>query len=216
MLNIMIEQQKSEDIVSDAAANNILSIYRRHAEAFARQRSRALFEKNWLDKFIAVMGGQGHIVDIGCGNGQPIAGYFIQQGLQLTGIDGSAPMLARARLAFPGQRWLEQDMRELTLDETFDGLIAWDSFFHLTQLDQQKMFPIFDRLSHPGSALMFTSGTGNGIAMGQFEGEPLFHASLAPDEYHALLSAHGFTVIERVMEDPHCTGHTIWLAQKRG
>lgn len=72
--------------MSDSAANNILSIYRRHAEAFARQRSRALFEKNWLDKFIAVMGGQGHIVDIGCGNGQPIAGYFIQQGFQLTGL----------------------------------------------------------------------------------------------------------------------------------
>ena len=78
------------------------------------------------------------------------------------------------------------------------------------------MFPIFDSLSHPGSALMFTSGTDNGIAMGQFEGEPLFHASLAPDEYRALLSAHGFAVVEMVMEDPHCAGHTVWLAQKRG
>lgn len=76
------------------------------------------------------------------------------------------------------------------------------------------MFPIFDRLSHPGSALMFTSGTGNGIAMGQFEGEPLFHASLAPDEYRALLSAHGFAVVEMVMEDPECAGHTVWLAKK--
>lgn len=74
------------------------------------------------------------------------------------------------------------------------------------------MFPIFDRLSRPGSALMFTSGTENGIAMGQFEGEPLFHASLAPDEYRVLLSAHGFVVVEMVMEDPHCAGHTIWLA----
>lgn len=154
--------------MSDSAANNILSIYRRHADAFASQRSRALFEKSWLDKFITVMGGQGSIVDIGCGNGQPIAGYFIQQGFQLTGIDGSPAMLARARHSFPAQRWLEQDMRELVLNETFDGLIAWDSFFHLTQQDQQKMFPIFDRLSHPGSALMFTSGTDNGIAMGQF------------------------------------------------
>lgn len=210
----MFNRIKSEGIVSDSAANNILSIYRRHADAFARQRSRALFEQIWLDKFIAVMGGQGSIVDIGCGNGQPIAGYFIQQGFQLTGIDGSAAMLARARQSFPAQRWLEQDMRELAIDETFDGLIVWDSFFHLTQQDQRKMFPIFDQLSHPGSALMFTSGTGDGIAMGQFEGEPLFHASLASDAYCALLSAHGFAVIEMVMEDPECTGHTVWLAKK--
>lgn len=212
---LYLTEEKSEDIVSDSAAKNILSIYRRHADAFASQRSRTLFEKSGLDKFISVMGGQGSIVDIGCGNGQPIAGYFIQQGFQLTGVDGSPAMLARARNTFPAQLWLEQDMRELALNETFDGLIAWDSFFHLTQQDQQKMFPIFDRLSHPGSALMFTSGTDNGIAMGQFEGEPLFHASLAPDEYRALLSAHGFAVVEMVMEDPHCAGHTIWLAQKR-
>ncbi|MGK9007630.1 SAM-dependent methyltransferase, partial [Citrobacter europaeus] len=75
--------------MSDSAANNILSRDRRHAVAFASQRARALFEKIWLDKFITLMVGKGSIVDIGCGNGQPIAGYLIQQGYQLTGIDGT-------------------------------------------------------------------------------------------------------------------------------
>ncbi|SQA85123.1 Trans-aconitate 2-methyltransferase [Citrobacter freundii] len=129
--------------MSDSAANNILSIYRRHADAFASQRSRTLFEKSWLDKFISVMGGQGSIVDIGCGNGQPIAGYFIQQGLRLTGVDGSPAMLARARNTFPAQRWLEQDMRELALNETFDGLIAWDSFFPFNSAGPAKDVPDF-------------------------------------------------------------------------
>lgn len=196
------------------AAKNILSLYQRHADAFASQRSCALFEKSWLDKFIATMEGAGHILDIGCGNGQPIAEYFIQQGFLLTGIDGAAAMLNRARSRFPDHCWREQDMRQLSLEHTFDGLIAWDSFFHLSQDDQRKMFPLFARHSHPGSALMFTSGPENGIAMGQFEGEPLFHASLAPDEYRALLAEQGFTVIEMVKEDPHCAGHTIWLAKK--
>ncbi|WP_413727205.1 class I SAM-dependent DNA methyltransferase [Sodalis sp. RH19] len=197
------------------AAKNILSLYQRHADAFARQRSRTLVEKSWLDKFITAIGGEGHILDIGCGNGQPIAGYFIQLGFQLTGIDGATAMLDRARARFPAQRWLALDMRKLALGETFADLIAWDSFFHLTQRDQQKMFPIFARHSHPGSALMFTSGPGKGIAMGQFEGEPLFHASLAPEEYRALLDAHGYDVIDMVPEDPHCSGHTVWLAARR-
>lgn len=201
--------------MNDSAAKNILSLYKRHADAFACQRSRALFEKSWLDKFIGAIGKKGRILDIGCGNGQPIAGYFIQQGFQLMGIDGATAMLDRARERFPEQRWLEQDMRELALSETFDGLIAWDSFFHLTQQDQQKMLPIFAQHSHPGSALIFTSGPSNGIAIGQFEGEPLFHASLAPEEYHALLSANGFEVIDMVIEDPQCSGHTIWLAKRK-
>ncbi len=168
-----------------------------------------------MDHFLPVVDKKGSILDIGCGNGQPIAEYFIQQGFQLTGIDGATAMLDRARKRFPDQRWLEQDMRELALDKTFDGLIAWDSFFHLTQLDQQKMFPIFAQHSHPGSALIFTSGTSNGIAMGKFEGEPLFHASLAPQEYRTQLNANGFEVIDMMMEDPQCSGHTIWLAKRR-
>ena len=76
------------------------------------------------------------------------------------------------------------------------------------------MFAVFARHSHPGSALMFTSGPGDGIAMGEFEGEPLFHASLAPETYRALLAEHGFTVLEMRAEDPQCAGHTVWLAHK--
>lgn len=197
------------------AARTILDLYQRHADAFYQQRSRTLFEQRWLNKLLAAMGTRGRILDLGCGNGQPIADYFIQQRCAVTGVDGAQAMLARARMRFPEQRWLHHDMRTLTLHETFDGLIAWDSFFHLTQEDQRRMFPVFARHCHAGSALMFTSGTGHGIAMGEFEGETLFHASLAPDEYRALLAEHGFAVLEMKMEDPECTGHTIWLA-KRG
>lgn len=197
------------------AARTILDLYQRHAEAFYQQRSRTLFEQRWLDKLLAAMGMTGKMLDLGCGNGQPIADYFIQQGCALTGVDGAPAMLTRARARFPEQRWLHHDMRTLNLAETFDGLIAWDSFFHLTQDDQRRMFSVFARHSHPGSALMFTSGTGHGIAMGEFEGEPLFHASLAPDEYQSLLAEHGFAVLEMKMEDPECGGHTVWLA-KRG
>lgn len=197
------------------AARTILDLYQRHAEAFYQQRSRTLFEQRWLDKLLAAMGATGKMLDLGCGNGQPIADYFIQQGCALTGVDGAPAMLTRARARFPEQRWLHHDMRTLNLAETFDGLIAWDSFFHLTQDDQRRMFSVFARHSHPGSALMFTSGTDHGIAMGEFEGEPLFHASLAPDEYRLLLAEHGFAVLEMKIEDPECGGHTVWLA-KRG
>ncbi|WOZ75329.1 class I SAM-dependent DNA methyltransferase [Kosakonia sacchari] len=200
--------------MSNSAAQHILSIYQRHAQTFAEQRSQSLFEQRWLEKFASLLPDAGSIVDIGCGNGQPIAGWFIRQGFQLTGIDGASAMLERARQQFSAQRWIQQDMRKLSLGETFDGLLAWDSFFHLTHEDQRSMFDRFAEHSHAGSALMFTSGTDHGIAMGQFAGEPLFHASLAPDEYRELLANHGFEVIDMVQEDPHCAGHTVWLAQR--
>lgn len=196
------------------AAQQILSLYERHADEFARLRSRSLFEKKWLDKFTHLLSPGSSILDIGCGNGQPIADYFIRSGFQLTGVDGAAAMMSRARQQFPTQRWIHQDMRQLSMAETFDGLIAWDSFFHLTQADQRAMFAIFATHSHAGSALMFTSGTLNGTAMGTFGGEPLYHASLAPEEYREILAQHRFTVIDVQFEDPECGNHSIWLCKK--
>jgi SAM-dependent methyltransferase len=196
-------------------AENILSLYQNHASAFAEQRSRSLFEKRWLDAFSRYLPPAGRILDMGCGNGQPLAGYFLHQSFLVTGVDGASAMIERASTAFPTSRWIHQDMRQLALQETFDGVMAWDSFFHLTQDDQRAMFPVFAAHSHAGSALMFTSGTHDGIAMGEFEGEPLFHASLDPDEYHALLAHYDFSVEEVVFNDPQCGGHSVWLCRKQ-
>lgn len=63
-------------------------------------------------------------------------------------------------------------------------------------------------------ALMFTSGPEQAIAMGSFEGEPLYHASLSNEEYRALLTKSGFSIIRQRNADPHCNGHTVWLARR--
>ena len=75
------------------------------------------------------------------------------------------------------------------------------------------MFGIFQQHAKTGTVLMFTSGPEYGEAIGEFEGEPLYHASLAPAEYERLLDQHGFQLLEMRMNDPECAGHTVWLAQ---
>jgi predicted TPR repeat methyltransferase len=146
---------------------------------------------------------------------EPIAGYFIAAGYELTGVDSSPAMISLCRSRFPNRAWVVADMRTLVLDRRFDGLLAWDSFFHLRQDDQRRMFPIFRKHAAPNAALMFTSGPRAGEAIGTYHGEPLYHASLAPDEYRALLDQHGFEVVSHVSEDPGCGGRTIWLAWLR-
>lgn len=63
------------------------------------------------------------------------------------------------------------------------------------------------------AALTFTSWPAHGEAMGGQGGEPLYRASLGPDEYRASLKQHGFDVIAMVAQDPTCRGRTVWLAQ---
>ena len=62
---------------------------------------------------------------------------------------------------------------------------------------------------------MFTSGPAYGEAIGEWRGEPLYHASLDPAEYRALLDENDFEVVAHVAEDPACGHHTIWLARLR-
>ena len=76
------------------------------------------------------------------------------------------------------------------------------------------MFAVFATHIANGGALMFTSGPRAGEVIGSYQGEPLYHASLDPEEYRHLLAAHGFDIVDHAAEDATCGGHTIWLAQK--
>jgi cyclopropane fatty-acyl-phospholipid synthase-like methyltransferase len=197
------------------SAEAIVSLYQRHADSWARDRGERLFEQAWLDRFRATSAPGAAVLDIGCGSGDPIARYLIEQGYALTGIDSSSAMIAICQHKFPLSRWQVADMRSLSLGVAFDGVIAWDSFFHLSHEHQRRTFPILRAHTAPGGRLMFTSGPRHGEAMGEYQGESLYHASLDGDEYRSLLDTHGFDVISHVVEDPSCGGHTIWLAQRR-
>ncbi|AHG22501.1 methyltransferase [Chania multitudinisentens RB-25] len=199
--------------MTDCLAKNIITIYEKLADNWEQLRSTDLFEQPWLDKFLNLLPVNGQILDIGCGNGVPIAEYFIRQNFQVVGVDSSQSMIGHCQQRFPEQLWNVADMRLLALHQKFDGLIAWDSFFHLTREDQRNMFRVFKRHANSKAVLMFTSGPSDGEVVGVFEGEQLYHASLAPAEYRQLLKNNGFSVIDMIAEDPECRGRTVWLAQ---
>jgi SAM-dependent methyltransferase len=195
------------------ASTEIIDLYERNAQAFDEARGRSLFERAWLERFRAAMGADASVLDIGCGAGEPIARYFVDAGSRVTGVDSAPSLIEIARARFPGHAWMVGDMRSLDLGVRFGGILAWDSFFHLRHEDQRLMFPIFRKHAAPAAALMFTSGPSHGEAIGSFQGEALYHASLAPEEYERLLAANGFDVVDHAAEDQSCGGHTVWLAR---
>ncbi|TCB60956.1 class I SAM-dependent methyltransferase [Acinetobacter terrestris] len=195
-------------------AQNIIEIYKKHARAWTELRGQFLYEKAWLDHFLSLLPDHSTILDLGCGSAKPIAAYLIAQGHSVVGVDSSEVMIEMAQENFPEQSWIQADMRHMDSGQKFQGILAWDSFFHLTQEDQRAMFSIFQKHAEPRAALMFTSGPSHGEAIGNLFGEALYHASLAAEEYKQLLNDHGFQVIKMVAEDVECAGHTVWLAQK--
>ena len=194
---------------------DVVGLYRRHAIAWAARRgASARLEAPWLERLDALLPRRARVLDLGCGSGQPIASWLAGRGHAVTGVDTSPTLLAIARLALPGHRFVAGDMRGLALGERFDAVVAWDSAFHLPPDAQRALFPVFADHAAPGAALLFTSGPAAGVSMGRLEGEPLYHASLDATEYRDLLASHGFEVVAHVAEDPACGGHTVWLARR--
>lgn len=196
-------------------SEKVIDLYRKHGLGWAALRGQApVHEQHWIDWLCALLAPSSMILDLGCGTGQPLAAGLVARGFRITGVDTAPAMLDVARAAMPEQEWLEQDMRHISLGRRFGGIIAWDSFFHLNHHEQAAMFPLFRDHALPEAPLLFTTGPVHGESIGELAGEPLYHASLAPEAYRSLLASHGFAMVEHRANDPDAGGRTVWLAKR--
>lgn len=191
-----------------------IEVYETQANAWDLHRSRSLTEKPWLDKFISDIKPGGAILDVGCGGGDPISRYLIERNFALTGVDAAIAMLNIARSRFPAMAWICQDMRELTLDRKFDGIVAWDSFFHLNPAEQRFTLNRFFAHLKSDGALLLTVGYKAGEVLGHVEGQRVYHSSLSPSEYRSILIGAGFNEIEYVAQDRRCGLRSVLLAHR--
>lgn len=196
------------------AADRIVDLYREGAQDWIAARSALghgdMDDAGWLERFMACLPSGGSVLDVGCGHGHPIAAALIARGFRVTGLDTSEPLIAHARATLPQGEWHVADLRTLTLSQTFDGLIAWCSLFHLTPTDQRSTLPRLLRHGSAGAALLFNVGAQEGEAIGTWRGEALYHASLAPETYERILKAEGY-----VVETASRSGRTgVWLARR--
>lgn len=100
------------------------------------------------------------ILDAGCGTGM-ISSLLLDKGIDVIGVDNSAEMLSIARNRNPNQLLLQQNIVELDLYGTVEGVICFqDTLNHLSNLkDVEKCFSKFSLFSEKGSILMFDTNT---------------------------------------------------------
>lgn len=203
-----------DDIAAEMVAIHAQTeaVYDREAQGYDTHRAKVLFEKPWLDRFLAALPPNPEVLDVGCGSGDPISGYLISKGCRLTGMDIAPGMLAIANERFPEAEWLLGDMRQLSLDRQFDGIVSWNGFFHLSRREQTDTIPKLAAHIRPGGTLMLTIGHLDGEVTGTVEGHTVYHASLSIDVYQDLLRQAGFRSVDYALEDPACDFHSIILA----
>ncbi len=198
-----------------AAYASTREVYEIAAAGFDARRPRVLYERRWLDKLLARLRPGPRVVELGCGAGDPIAGYLLAQGCDYVGVDYSAPMLALARARFPDARWRLGDMRDPAVPgERFDAVLSWDGSFHLSIEEQRELLARLPGMLTPRGAVLLTIGDREGALLGTVEGRAVYHASLDPGEYRERLSSLGFVDVELLLRDPSCDEHSLLLASR--
>jgi len=200
--------------MTEDLAARIPAHYEKHARDWDRDRQAGgRSDRPWIDRFLDRLEPGMEVLDLGCGSGWPVARHLAERGFRVTGVDASPSMIALCRERLPRQDWIVGDMRSLSLNRRFEGILAWDSFFHLAPEDQRRMFQVFAGHAAPGAHLLFNAGPAAGEAIGEYRGDPLYHASLAAAEYESLAKSIGFEVIHHVAEDQAAGGRTAWLCR---
>ena len=137
-----------------ALAARTIDIYDRNATRYAPERPRALFEHGWLERFAAPLLANARVLDLGCGAGERIGRWLRERAFRVKGVDAAPAMLAIARARGPTGDRREAAMRRLAIPERFDGIVAWDSFFHLTAEEQRAALPRIASHLAPGGRRM--------------------------------------------------------------
>jgi len=199
--------------MKDREKKNVFKVYDIVGDWFYENRSQSLMEKDHLDSLISKLPVNARILDLGCGAGKPIYEYLVHKKFKVVGVDASEKMISIAKKNFPSGEFYIQDMRELALNQQFDAIIAWHSFFHLQQPDQIEMFSKFKEFLFPNGLLLLTTGTEKTEVWSEINGKQLYHSSLSIEDYNELLKKNNFELINHTVNDVHCGGATVWLAK---
>lgn len=180
---------------------SLAQVYDRFAETY--HQNRGLFDVSAVlaDFGRRLPAGPGHLLDLGCGAGEPVGKHFLDRGWAVTGADFSEKMLELARRYAPGMTTVAGDMRAVEFPAaSFDAATAFYSLFHLPTADQPPLFARVRSWLKPGGLFLFTYATEAYTGAPEFDGtkefmgNSLYYGHKTPEALYRDLETAGFSL----------------------
>jgi len=161
---------------------------------------------------------QGHLLDLGCGAGEPLARFFIDRGWTVTGVDFSEQMLELAARYVPEMNTIQSDIRDVDFEPAlFAAITASYSLFHIPASDHSIMFEKFYRWLQANGRVLFTYATEEYTGSREFDGykefmdQRLFYSHKQTAELYTDLENTGFNI--ESADYRHIGGETfLWVS----
>ncbi|MEO5979326.1 MAG: class I SAM-dependent methyltransferase [Chryseolinea sp.] len=186
-----------------------------------RERFKASHENEyirWVAEFKSLLPNHGTILELGCGDGVPVARELTRQ-FQYTGVDLSPVQIENARKNVTETWFIVADMTQLQYTEnSYDGIIALYSIIHVP-LEQQRQLlkSIYHWLKTPGYFLC-TLGINEGTDTEEnwiAEGTTMYWSNNSLSQYLEWLESIGFSIItNQYVSETETTGHALLLLKK--
>ena len=149
--------------------------------------------ERFLAEVPAVVPDGAEVLDLGCGQGTPVAAALAGR-CRVTGVDASRAQLDRARARVPGATFIEADIA--TLERPPSSVDAVTAFYSLTHLPREDQAAVIARVAawlRPGGVFCATLGGGDTLDEVEPEwlGVPMFFAGFAPETNRRLLAEAG-------------------------
>ena len=166
-----------ERAVVRAGYDAIADAYERWAARFHRPVLRT------LERLLEKLGPGSRVLDLGCGNGVPVARALLERGHDLTGVDLSRAQLARARRSAPGARYLHADALEVDFPPaSFDAVVSTFVFGHVPRAELPALLARIRGWLRPGGRALLTFARSDTEALldEDWLGAPMFFSSHPP------------------------------------
>jgi ubiquinone/menaquinone biosynthesis C-methylase UbiE len=184
------------------------------ARAYHEQRDK-FKNQGLLAMFASSLPAGGHVLDVGCGAGVPVARFLLDSGFDVTGVDVSSSMLALARSHVPEADLVKMDMRELRFEaNSFDGVCAFYSLFHIPQEEHSGAIASFYRLLRQDGMLLLSTGSSAWQGIEDFHGARMFwsHPDREVTRQHVVDA--GFAVMMSEVQE-HGGERHYWIMAKK-
>lgn len=166
-----------------------------------RQSKFLDWEESYIKKLLFFIAKpQPLILDVGCGDGRHTI-LIEKNGGRAIGIDLSKNMLSEAKSLYPDGDFRRMDMRKLLFDsDSFDGIWASGSIYHVAKSDVRRVIREFKRILRLDGviSLSFKLGYGEGMEVNpkSYSGSSRYFAYYTRGEMKELFGRFGFEELE--------------------
>ena len=174
--------------------------------AFADDLDQLPTDRAFLDATAELVSGSGRVLDLGCGPGQ-VAGYLVDRGVQVVGLDLSTRMLDHSSERTPRAKYTCGDMRHLPYAAgSFSAVVAFYTIQHLPRLSLDGALSEMSRVLAVGGCLVVAAHLGVGETyMQEFLGhrtDPVGGTFYSEAELEESLGSNGYSVQLTRHRDP--------------